>query len=36
MLLMQFVSQVLFFGGELCKVVATGGGDTKAAMTLQT
>ena len=36
MLLMQFVSQVLFFGAELCKVVATGGGDTKAAMTLQT
>ena len=36
MLLMQFVSQVLFFGAELCKVVATGGSDRKAAMTLQT
>ena len=35
MLLIQFVSQVLLFGGELCKVVATGGGDTKAALTLQ-
>src|SRR5262245_18030863 len=36
MLVMNFVSQVLFFGAELCKVVATGGADTNAAITLQT
>jgi len=34
MLLMKFVSEVLFFGAEFCKVMATGGADTKAAITL--